>query len=54
MNIHFITQDNEKMTAKAKVGDNLLDVIIDNDLDIDGFGKLTATQQPKLTLSLWL
>ena len=27
------------MKAKAKVGDNLLDVIIDNDLDIDGFGE---------------
>ena len=26
------------MNAKAKVGDNLLDVIVDNDIDIDGFG----------------
>lgn len=31
--------DGEKVTAKAKVGDNLLDVVIENNVDIDGFGE---------------
>ena len=26
------------MPTKAKVGDNLLDVVIENDLDLDGYG----------------
>lgn len=29
-----------KTTVDAKVGDNLLDVVIDNDVDIGGFGEL--------------
>ena len=28
----------ERKTTDAKVGDNLLDVIVENDVDIDGFG----------------
>ena len=39
VNIYFINEDGEKMEAKANVGDNLLDVVIENDIDIDGFGK---------------
>lgn len=39
VSIKFITHDGKLFTAKAKVGDNLLDVIIDNDFDFDGFGK---------------
>ena len=31
-------EDGSRQTTQAKVGDNMLDVIIDNDLDIDGFG----------------
>ena len=31
--------DGGKCEAKAKVGDNLLDVIIENDVDIDGYGQ---------------
>ena len=37
INLHLSTGENK--TVEAKVGDNLLDVIIDNDLDISGFGK---------------
>ena len=37
--LHFKKKD-DKTTVQAKVGDNLLDVIIDNDVDVDGFGAL--------------
>ena len=31
--------DNERQEVKCKLGDNLLDVIVEEDLDIDGFGE---------------
>jgi len=33
----------EKMTVQAKEGDNLLDIVINNDLDLDGFGACEGT-----------
>ena len=36
--LNFVTSGGELHPVKAKVGDNLLDVIIDGDVDIDGFG----------------
>jgi len=36
-------EDGSRQTTQAKVGDNMLDVIIDNDLDIDGFGACEGT-----------
>ena len=38
--VHFLTGNGERQSAKAKVGDNLLDVIIENEIDIDGFGMI--------------
>jgi len=35
--------DGEKHTVQAKEGDNLLDVAINNDIDIDGFGACEGT-----------
>ena len=35
----FVLADGDRHEVNAKVGENLLDVIIDNDVDIDGFGK---------------
>ena len=32
----------ETLSTKAKVGANIYDVVIDNDIDLDGFGKLQA------------
>ena len=32
-------EDGEKRSVQAKVGDNLLDIIIEHDVDIDGFGQ---------------
>lgn len=36
--VHFINRDGEKITVKGSPGDSLLDVVINEDLDIDGFG----------------
>ncbi len=41
--LHFKMRLGEKRTVQAKLGDNLLDVIIDNDVDIDGFGACEGT-----------
>ncbi|XP_054947713.1 adrenodoxin, mitochondrial-like [Physeter macrocephalus] len=37
--VHFINRDGETLTSKGKVGDTLLDVVVENNLDIDGFGE---------------
>lgn len=35
--------DGERFVAKGKVGDSLLDVIVNNDVDLDGFGACEGT-----------
>jgi len=34
--INFIDRDGDKVTVNAKVGDSLLDVAKDNDVDLEG------------------
>ncbi|XP_026361583.1 adrenodoxin, mitochondrial [Ursus americanus] len=41
--VHFVNRDGETLTAKGRVGDSLLDVVIENNLDIDGFGACEGT-----------
>ncbi|XP_059507263.1 ferredoxin 1b [Stegostoma tigrinum] len=41
--VHFINRDNEKLTVLAKEGESLLDVVIKNNLDINGFGACEGT-----------
>ncbi|MED6232479.1 Adrenodoxin, mitochondrial [Ataeniobius toweri] len=41
--VHFINRDGEKITVKALPGDSLLDVVINEDLDFDGFGACEGT-----------
>ncbi|KAK5600346.1 Adrenodoxin, mitochondrial [Crenichthys baileyi] len=41
--VHFINRDGEKITVKASPGDSLLDVVINEDLDFDGFGACEGT-----------
>ncbi|KAG3286496.1 adrenodoxin, mitochondrial [Ictidomys tridecemlineatus] len=41
--VHFINNDGVKLTTKGKVGDSLLDVVVENNLDIDGFGACEGT-----------
>ena len=44
VSVTFVRPDGSKVaTVKTKVGENLLDVIIDNDVDIDGFGACEGT-----------
>ena len=39
MTVHLVNRDGEKITVKGSPGDTLLDIIIDQDIDIDGFGE---------------
>ncbi|XP_035533505.1 adrenodoxin-like [Morone saxatilis] len=41
--INFINRDGEKITVKGSPGDSLLDVVINEDLDFDGFGACEGT-----------
>ncbi|XP_019380536.1 PREDICTED: adrenodoxin, mitochondrial isoform X2 [Gavialis gangeticus] len=41
--VHFINRDGDKLTAEGKIGDSLLDVVVDSNLDIDGFGACEGT-----------
>lgn len=39
--ITFIREeDGESITVYGREGESLLDVVVDNDVDLDGFGKL--------------
>uniref|UniRef100_A0A8D2IPD9 Adrenodoxin, mitochondrial n=1 Tax=Urocitellus parryii TaxID=9999 RepID=A0A8D2IPD9_UROPR len=41
--VHFINNEGVTLTTKGKVGDSLLDVVVKNNLDIDGFGACEGT-----------
>ncbi|XP_045505707.1 adrenodoxin [Colias croceus] len=41
--VTFLLYDGRKLEAEGKVGDTLLDVIVNNDLDIDGYGACEGT-----------
>ena len=41
--VTFVLESGERLTAKGREGDSLLDVVVDNDLDIDGFGACEGT-----------
>lgn len=41
--VHFINRDGDKITVKGSPGDSLLDVVINEDLDFDGFGACEGT-----------
>ncbi|XP_019724160.1 adrenodoxin [Hippocampus comes] len=41
--VHFINRDGEKITVEGSPGDSLLDVVINEDLDFDGFGACEGT-----------
>ena len=43
VSVTFVTTDGTEHLAKGKVGDNLLDIIIDQEIDIDGFGACEGT-----------
>ncbi|KAF6211874.1 hypothetical protein GE061_012390 [Apolygus lucorum] len=41
--VTFVRPDGEKIKAKGKEGDTLLDVVVNHDLDIDGYGACEGT-----------
>ncbi|XP_030636481.1 adrenodoxin [Chanos chanos] len=41
--VNFVNRDGEKITVKGSPGDTLLDVVIDQNLDFDGFGACEGT-----------
>ncbi|KAK3576992.1 hypothetical protein CHS0354_006001 [Potamilus streckersoni] len=41
--VYFVDSHGNKQTAKASVGNNLLDVVVENEIDIDGFGACEGT-----------
>lgn len=41
--VNFINRDGEKITVKASPGESLLDVVVDQELDFDGFGACEGT-----------
>ncbi|XP_056640163.1 adrenodoxin-like protein 2, mitochondrial [Diorhabda carinulata] len=41
--ITFVKANGTKIKTKAKVGENILDVVINNHIDIDGFGACEGT-----------
>ena len=44
VSVTFVKQDGSKHAVKnAKLGQNLLDIVIDHDVDIDGFGACEGT-----------
>ena len=43
MTVTYVLSEGEKVTVTAPEGDNLLDIVINNDIDIDGFGACEGT-----------
>ncbi|XP_036047548.1 adrenodoxin, mitochondrial [Onychomys torridus] len=41
--VYFKNRDGETLKTTGKIGDSLLDVVIENNLDIDGFGACEGT-----------
>ncbi|XP_037820113.1 adrenodoxin-like protein 2, mitochondrial [Lucilia sericata] len=43
INVTFVRANGEKIKTKGKEGDSLLDVIVNNNIDLDGFGACEGT-----------
>lgn len=41
--VTFVRHSGERIKAKGKVGDSLLDVVVNNNIDLDGFGACEGT-----------
>ncbi|NXY61276.1 ADX protein, partial [Callaeas wilsoni] len=41
--VHFINRDGEQLTTTAKEGESLLEVVVNQNLSIDGFGACEGT-----------
>ncbi|XP_053976219.1 adrenodoxin-like protein 2, mitochondrial [Hylaeus anthracinus] len=43
VNITFVKASGERIKAKGKVGDSILDIVVNNEIDLDGFGACEGT-----------
>ncbi|KAL6426143.1 hypothetical protein ACFW04_009008 [Cataglyphis niger] len=43
ISITFVKANGERIKAKGKIGDNILDIVVNNDIDLDGFGACEGT-----------
>lgn len=43
VSVTFIKANGDKINVKGKVGNSLLDVVVNNDVDLDGFGACEGT-----------
>ena len=43
VNITFVTASGERIKAKGKVGDTILDIVVNNEIDLDGYGACEGT-----------
>ncbi|XP_017107611.2 adrenodoxin-like protein 2, mitochondrial [Drosophila bipectinata] len=43
VNVTFVRANGDKIKASGKVGDSLLDVVVNNSVDLDGFGACEGT-----------
>lgn len=41
--VTFVKANGERITAKGKIGDTLLDVVVNNSIDFDGYGACEGT-----------
>ncbi|GAB0086646.1 Adrenodoxin-like protein 2, mitochondrial [Sergentomyia squamirostris] len=43
IDVTFVKANGERIKAKAKIGDTLLDTVVNNSIDLDGFGACEGT-----------
>lgn len=43
ISITFIKASGERIKAKGKIGDSILDIVVNNDIDLDGYGACEGT-----------
>ncbi|XP_076231083.1 adrenodoxin-like protein 2, mitochondrial Ferredoxin 2 [Calliopsis andreniformis] len=43
VNITFVRASGEKIKAKGKIGDTILDIVVNNEIDLDGYGACEGT-----------
>lgn len=54
VHVTFIKANGEKIETKGKIGDSLLDVVVNNNIDLDGFGACEGkTMRYYMTFDIW-
>ncbi|KAF3426688.1 hypothetical protein E2986_05720 [Frieseomelitta varia] len=43
VNVTFVRANGERIKAKGKVGDTILDIVVNNEIDLDGYGACEGT-----------